>query len=170
MTAKEMVEIFSVWLLNWPNAENFKGTPEVLEAMAKLYANMIGGVDFWTAQRAAAMSMRTRVYPPNIGEFLQDIEAVQDEIRKEIDAAYLDARNAFIDCGGVNAEETDEILKSLPPRARKTIEAMGGACAFVLPGRFNLEGFRSKYEELMKTNPAMLPQKRDVKKISGRKG
>lgn len=167
MTAKEMVEIFSVWLLNWPNAENFKGTPEVLEARAKLYANVIGSVDFWTAQRAAAMSMRTRVYPPNIAEFLQDIEAVQDEIRKEIDAAYMVARDALMEAGDMSI---GEILESLPPRARKTIEAMGGACAFVLPGRFNLEGFRSKYEELMKTNPAMLSQKRDVKRISGRKG
>ena len=80
------------------------------------------------------------------------------ETRVEIETAYLMTRSAF--CLKKYTERSrEEILESLPPRAKKVIEAMGGIDAFIPPGGhlFNMRDFEETYERLLRKNPVGLP-------------
>ena len=86
--------------------------------------------------------------------------------RSEVEWAYMTAR------GEVNSLRDGEGLEvayqRLSPRCRKTIDAMGGMEAFAPPDKpfFNMTGFESTYERLLRANPVGLPGQ-NAKQIAG---
>lgn len=86
--------------------------------------------------------------------------------RSEVEWAYMTAR------GEVNSLRDGEGLEvayqRLSPRCRKTIDAMGGMETFAPPDKpfFNMAGFESTYERLLRANPVSLPGQ-NAKQIAG---
>lgn len=156
MTMRDISEIFTVWAMNWPSAELFQGGMQMLDSRCRIYAAQLAGVDHWEGLRGAARSMKTRRFPPNIAEFLEDIQAERAAAESEIENAYLFARSQIAiaeQCGDSPAE----ILNRLPRRAKIVIQTMGGLHAFKPPedAFFNREGFRRTYLTLLRQTNAL---------------
>lgn len=162
MTQKEVSELFAVWALNWPNSEMFKGGAAMLDARVKLYASQLADVDYWLGQKATEHSLRTRIYAPNIAEFLEDIETAKAGIESEIDAAYVALRSSC-QIAHLNGRKVDDsILRTMPSRIQKTVTAMGGIDAFAPSDKpcFEMTAFKNTYLTLMRTNPPLLQTNR----------
>lgn len=170
MTRAEMTEIFSVFMLAYPNAEMFKGgsRQELTEKLGQtitLWTACLPDIDFWLGQKAVVQVCRKNKFPPTIAEFREEADMIVREMRSEISLAYLLARDAF------NARKgtPEEILSELPDRTRKVIETMGGLDAFIPPGgrMFNMSGFERTYETLLRSNPSGLPGRSGQKQLKG---
>ena len=159
MTRAEMTEIFSVFMLAWPNAETFRASSKE-ELAAKLgptitlWTACLRDVDFWTGQQAVVRACRTCKFPPTIAEFLEAAKAAQEETKGEIAVAARTTRNLYLLHGKERGYEL------LPDRARKVIDAMGGMDAFAPPDSccFALLEFEATYEAMLRKNPVGLPR------------
>lgn len=160
MTALEISEIFTIWALNWPNAEMFQGGVKMLDFRCKIFAEQLADVDYWDGLLGAARSLKTRKYAPNIAEFSEDITEAKRQVKNEIDSAYLNARNSIVffqDAG----ESVEQILSRLPERTQTVIRVMGGIEVFCPPDRpyFNMEGFERTYEMLLRKRNMLTGEK-----------
>ena len=158
MTRAEMTEIFSVFMLAWPNAETFRASSKE-ELTAKLgptitlWAACLRDVDYWTAQKATVKLCQTCKYPPSIAEMREAADAVRLETAGEIEAAYRTARNICLLYG------RERGYSLMPDRARKVIDAMGGMDAFAPPegNCFAMLEFQRTYDTMLRSNPTGLP-------------
>lgn len=158
MTRAEMTEIFSVFMLAWPNAETFRASSKE-ELTAKLgptitlWAACLRDVDYWTAQKATVKLCQSCKFQPTIAEMREAVDAVNREITDEAKRAYMDARNACMTFG------TEKAYERLPARSKKVIDAMGGMDAFAPPDSccFALLEFEATYEAMLRKNPVGLP-------------
>lgn len=158
MTRAEMTEIFSVFMLAWPNAETFRASSKE-ELAAKLgptitlWAACLRDVDYWTAQKATVKLCQSCKFQPTIAEMREAVDAVNREITDEAKRAYMDARNACMTFGAEKAYER------LPSRSKKVIDAMGGMEVFAPPDSccFALLEFEATYEAMLRKNPVGLP-------------
>lgn len=165
MTRAEMTEIFSVFMLAWPNAETFRASSKE-ELAAKLgptitlWAACLRDVDYWTAQKATVKLCQSCKFPPTIAEMREAVDAVNREITGEAKRAYMDARNACMTFGAEKAYER------LPARSKKVIDAMGGMEVFAPPDKdlYAMFAFESSYETFLRGNPTGLPSARKVQK------
>lgn len=171
MTRAEVTEIFAVLMMAYPNAEMFKA-PDKDSLKAKLaptitlWTTCLRDIDFWAAQQAVIRVCQTCKFPPTIAEMREAAADVAARTRSEVEWAYMTAR------GEVNSLRDGEGLEAayqrLSPRCRKTIDAMGGMEAFAPPDKpfFNMTGFESTYERLLRANPVGLPGQ-NAKQIAG---
>ena len=158
MTRAEMTEIFSVFMLAWPNAETFRASSKE-ELTAKLgptitlWAACLRDVDYCTAQKATVKLCQSCKFQPTIAEMREAVDAVNREITDEAKRAYMDARNACMTFG------TEKAYERLPARSKKVIDAMGGMDAFAPPDSccFALLEFEATYEAMLRKNPVGLP-------------
>lgn len=158
MTRAEMTEIFSVFMLAWPNAETFRASSKE-ELTAKLgptitlWAACLRDVDYWTGQKATVKVCQTCKYPPSIAEMREAADAVRLETAGEIEAAYRTARNICLLYG------RERGYSLMPDRARKVIDAMGGMDAFAPPEGdcFAMLEFQRTYDTMLRSNPTGLP-------------
>lgn len=162
MNRAEMTEIFAVLMIAYPNAEMFKAESqqELKERLAPtitLWTTCLQDVDYWTAQKAVIRVCKTCKFPPTIAEMRAAADDVTAEVKGEITAACMAARNALRWLRDGESEE--EAIRFLPIRTQKTIEAMGGIEAFAPPDKpmFNFAGFEQTYERLLRSNPVGLP-------------
>lgn len=163
MTRAEMTEIFSVFMLAWPNAETFRASSKE-ELAAKLgptitlWTACLRDVDYWTAQKATVKLCQSCKFLPSIAEMREAVEAVNREITGEAKRAYMDARSACMTFGAEKAYE------QLPARSKKVIDAMGGMEVFAPPDKdfFAMLDFESSYETFLRGNPTGLPSARKV--------
>ena len=160
MTAKEISEIFTIWALNWPNAEMFQGGVKMLDFRCRIFATQLSDVDYWDGLLGAARSLRVRKYAPNIAEFSEDIAEAKRQMKNEIDSAYLSARNSIVffhDAG----ESVEQIVSRLPERTQTVIRVMGGIDAFLPPDGqyFNMDGFTRTYEMLLRKRNMLTGEK-----------
>lgn len=160
MTALEISEIFTVWAINWPNAEMFQGGVDMLNMRCKLFAQHFSDIDYWDGLCGAALSLETRKYAPNIAEFAEDIKAAKEKIRQEIDQAYLNARSAILMAESFG-EDPEQAIERLPARSKTVITVMGGYDAFVPPGQnyFNMDGFVRTYNGLLRKRNLLTGEK-----------
>lgn len=160
MTALEISEIFSLWALNWPSAELFKGGVEMLDLRCKLYAEQLSDVDYWDGLHGAALSLKTRKYAPNIAEFAEDIQTAKEKVKSEIDHAYIEARSA-IHLAEYSGETAEQAIRRLPQRTQTVIRVMGGLEAFMPPdkGFFDMSGFIRTYETLLRKRNMLTGEK-----------
>ena len=165
MTRAEMTEIFSVFMLAWPNAETFRASSKE-ELAAKLgptitlWTASLRDVDYWTAQKATVKLCQSCKFLPSIAEMREAVEAVNREITGEAKRAYMDARSACMTFGAEKAYE------QLPARSKKVIDAMGGMEVFAPPDKdfFAMLDFESSYETFLRGTPTGLPSARKVQK------
>ena len=158
MTRAEMTEIFSVFMLAWPNAETFRASSKE-ELTAKLgptitlWAACLRDVDYWTAQKATVKLCQTCKFLPSIAEMREAADAVRLETAGEIEAAYRTARNICLLYG------RERGYSLMPDRARKVIDAMGGMDAFAPPegNCFAMLEFQRTYDTMLRSNPTGLP-------------
>ena len=158
MTRAEMTEIFSVFMLAWPNAETFRASSKE-ELAAKLgptitlWTACLRDVDYWTAQKATVKLCQSCKYPPSIAEMREAADAVRLETAGEIEAAYRTARNICLLYG------RERGYSLMPDRARKVIDAMGGMDAFAPPEGdcFAMLEFQRTYDTMLRSNPTGLP-------------
>lgn len=158
MTRAEMTEIFSVFMLAWPNAETFRASSKEeltakLGPIITLWAACLRDVDYWTAQKATVKLCQSCKFQPTIAEMREAVDAVNREITDEAKRAYMDARNACMTFG------TEKAYERLPARSKKVIDAMGGMDAFAPPDSccFALLEFEATYEAMLRKNPVGLP-------------
>ena len=158
MTRAEMTEIFSVFMLAWPNAETFRASSKEeltvkLGPTITLWAACLRDVDYWTAQKATVKLCQSCKFQPTIAEMREAVDAVNREITDEAKRAYMDARNACMTFG------TEKAYERLPARSKKVIDAMGGMDAFAPPDSccFALLEFEATYEAMLRKNPVGLP-------------
>jgi len=123
MTKKELSEIFSLWSLNWPNAELFQGGKEMLNARITLYANRLQDVGYWFGRKGALVSIDTRRFPPTIAEYRADIETGRKELLEMADFRFNLLRNEI-----PNGKESDlqAAYGRLLPCVREVVDSMGG--------------------------------------------
>ena len=171
MTRAETTDIFALLMLAYPQAEMVRAENQAaLEAKlaptVTLWATCLKDVDFWTAQQATILLCQRCKFPPTIAEMREAAADVAARTRSEVEWAYMTAR------GEVNSLRDGEGLEvayqRLSPRCRKTIDAMGGMEAFAPPDKpfFNMTGFESTYERLLRANPVGLPGQ-NAKQIAG---
>lgn len=159
MTRAEMTEIFSVFMLAWPNAETFRASSKE-ELTAKLgptitlWAACLRDVDYWTAQKATMKLCQNCKFLPSIAEMREAVEAVNREISSEASMAFELTCNA---CFMLGPEKAYELR--LSDRSKKVIDAMGGMEVFAPPGKefFARSAFESTYKTLLRGNPTGLP-------------
>ena len=145
MTRAEMTEIFSVFMLAWPNAETFRASSKE-ELTAKLgptitlWAACLRDVDYWTAQKATVKLCQTCKFLPSIAEMREAAEAVNREVSNQ-------AREAF-------------------EYATTICTLHGTEKAFAPPGEKFYAGhaFMNTYETFLRGNPTGLPSARKVQK------
>lgn len=169
MTKKEVAEIFAVLMIAYPNAEMFRGGSQQeiemkLGPTITLWAACLRDVDFWMGQKAVIKLCQTCKFPPTIAEMREATEAVSEEIKAEINTAYLMARNEVSIYGG----DLDKAYAAMSTRTRKTIDAMGGMEAFAPADKpyFNLFEFERTYEQLLRSNPIGLPGAPEQKRLT----
>lgn len=155
MTNQEMTEIFSVLMLAWPNAEMFKGGIQKLGPTIKLWAVCLADVDYWTGQQAAIRVCKTCKFPPSIAEMRQAVDALNREMRSEIDNAFLAVRNEIMMCGG----DLEKAYQLLPPIAKRVIDEMGGMERFAPQDApmYNSADFSNAYERMLRHSAKELP-------------
>lgn len=171
MTQKEMVEIFAVMLLAYPNAETFKGGIQKLGPTIELWTACLPEVDFWTGQQAVIKLCRECKFPPTIAEFKEKADAVKSEVRKQIDQAwdFLRMPMKFRDATPLEA------YNDAPDMTKAAINAMGGPDKLVITvvhefgdgskrpvEEFNYYGFRDAYEHLLRIQSALPGKPRAV--------
>lgn len=165
MTRAEMTEIFSVFMLAWPNAETFRASSKE-ELTAKLgptitlWAACLRDVDYWTAQKATVKLCQTCKFLPSIAEMREAAEAVNREVSNQ-------AREAFEYATTVcTLHGTEKAYERLPDRSKKVIDAIGGMEVFAPPGEKFYAGhaFMNTYETFLRGNPTGLPSARKVQK------
>lgn len=174
MNRAEMTEIFAALMLAYPNAEMFRAADqqalkEKLAPTITLWTACLRDMDFWTAQRAVIRVCRTCKFPPTIAEMREAAERVREEVRREIDRAYLSVRDdvRFMTERGKTMRQ---VYDGLSVRSRKVIDAMGGMEQFAPPDSpmLNMEGFQRTYERLLRSNPVGLPggQRQEPEKLN----
>lgn len=164
MTQKEMVEIFAVMLLAYPNAETFKGGIQKLGPTIELWTACLPEVDFWTGQQAVIKLCRECKFPPTIAEFKEKADAVKSEVRQRIDQAwdFLRMPMKFQDATPLEA------YTDAPDMTKAAIDAMGGPDKLIITEThrlgdgsektyemFNYDGFRDAYEQLLRRQSAL---------------
>ena len=164
MTQKEMVEIFAVMLLAYPNAETFKGGIQKLGPTIELWTACLPEVDFWTGQQAVIKLCRECKFPPTIAEFKEKADAVKSEVRQRIDQAwgFLRMPMKFQDATPLEA------YNDAPDMTKAAIDAMGGPDKLIITAThrlgdgsektyemFNYDGFRDAYEQLLRRQSAL---------------
>lgn len=163
MNRAEMTEIFAVLMLAYPNAEMFKAPnqqalKEKLAPVITLWTTCLRDVDFWTGQQAAVRVCQTCKFPPSIAEMREAAEKVQEEVRREINWAYISIRNSVRRMAEMG-RTLEQVYEGLPARSRKTIDAMGGMERFAPADSpaLDMDGFLRTYEMLLRSNPVGLP-------------
>lgn len=156
MTPKEISEIFTIWALNWPNAELYQGGEQMLDLRCKIFAEHLSDVDYWDGLQGAAYSLKTRKFAPNIAEFREDIEMARRKIQGEINERYSALRNGYLIAKRLG-KPTDEFIKHLPRRTQTVLRVMGGLEAFAPPDSptFNYDGFIQTYMTLLRKRNAL---------------
>lgn len=126
MTDKEMTALFTVMLLAWPNAETFKGGIPKLKPTIKLWAAYANNIDFWTGQQAVIRLCKHSKFPPTIAKFLEEVDRINEDIKRLSGRAFQEICNADIMYGSLAA-----FYSKLPPGSftRAVIDAMGGISA-----------------------------------------
>ena len=146
MTQKEMVDIFAVLLLAFPNAETFKGGIQKLGPTIELWTACLPDVDYWIGQQAAIKLCRECKYPPTIAEFREKADAVKNEVGNQISQAWESLRLPM----KLRGASPVEAYINAPDMTRAAVDAMGGADKLVINGIFNYDGFRKAYEKLLR--------------------
>ena len=157
MTQKEMVEIFSVMLLAYPNAEAFKGGIQSLKPTIELWTTCLRDVDFWTAQRAVVRLCRECKFPPTIAELKSKVDKIEQEIQSQIEQEILHIRMAA-QIGRTNEEiyyglQADSTL-------RRAIDAIGGPAALSSrmdngASRWNFDRLTAAYQQVLRQQPVI---------------
>ena len=154
MTIKETTEIFSLMLLAWPNAENFKGGIQKLEPTIKLWAKCLPDVDFWVAKRAVIKLCRECKFPPTIAEFKSKADEIKAKIENKIYSDFSEIRTESLFC-----DSLEELYQKLPERLKLVVNDMGGAKKLVIidrlqdKERWNFEAFYNSYIAQMRKVP-----------------
>ncbi len=159
MTKREMVEIFAVMLLAYPNAETFKGGIQKLGPTIELWTSCLPEVDFWTGQQAVIRLCRECRYPPTIAEFKDKANAVMSEMQAQISQAWNSLRMPM---RLLNMTPV-ETYNGAPDMVKAAVDAMGGPDKLVIQEfqtmddgsnapteKLNYDGFCNAYEQLLR--------------------
>lgn len=143
MSVAEILRLFSLLLLAYPNAEMFKGDIKKLKPTALLWSNCLQDIDFWLGQKAAMKLIRESKYPPTIAALREKAE----EIRRENDACIRFQWNYFRQLADLYGMA--EAINTFAPDAeiRKAL-AMTGATEATLPA---YSEFKSAYESVQRS-------------------
>lgn len=143
MSVAEILRLFSLLLLAYPNAEMFKGDIKKLKPTALLWSNCLQDIDFWLGKKAAMKLICESKYPPTIAAFREKAE----EIRRENDACIRFQWNYFRQLTDLYGMA--EALDTFAPDAeiRKAL-AMTGATETALPA---YSEFKSAYESVQRS-------------------
>ena len=176
MTPKEISEIFTIWALNWPNAELYQGGEEMLDLRCKIFAEHLSDVEYWDGLQGAAYSLKTRKFAPNIAEFREDIDTAHRMIMGEINDGYSALRSGCLIAKSLG-ESPDDFIKRLPKRTQTVLRVMGGLEAFDPPDSptFNYDGFKNTYMTLLRKRNALTGDRykelpAEAKALPGKKG
>lgn len=153
MNRKEISEIFSLWSLNWPNAEMFQGDRNLLNARITLYANRLQEVSYWFGRKGALISIDTRRFPPNIAEYREDISKAK-AASEMISGMWFDQLRFADTRNGLEAAYTE-----LPQPVQEIVDEMGGMKRVYIPGTQILDGtgFEAAYIRLQMRRENWLP-------------
>ena len=160
MTTKEISEIFTIWALNWPNAELFQGGTKMLDFRCKIFAEHLSDVEYWDGLQGAAYSLKTRKFAPNIAEFREDIETAHGKILAEINEGYSALRSGYLIAKSLG-ESPEDFITHLPQRSQTVLRVMGGIEAFAPSDSptFNYDGFKNTYMTLLRRRNALTGDK-----------
>jgi len=134
VTEKEIIKLFSLMTLTWPNAELFKGGVAKLTPTIQFWTSCLSDINYWIAQQAIFHLCKELTFPPTIADLRKESEAIVSDINEQIDNAMHDIRAGEILYGTL-----EDYYKNLPSESRiKTvIDVMGGPDRLVITTKFN---------------------------------
>lgn len=163
MTRAEMTEIFSVFMLAWPNAETFRASSkeeltEKLGPTITLWATCLRDVDYWTAQKATVKLCQNNKFLPSIAEMREAAEEVNREVSNQAKDAF-----EFV-CNICALYGPEKAYEQIDRRSKKVIDTMGGMKAFAPPGKgfYSRSAFVNTYMTFLRGNPTGLPSAKKV--------
>ena len=170
MTRQEMVEIFAVMLLAYPNAETFKGGIQKLGPTIELWTACLPEVDFWTGKQAVIRLCRENKFPPTIAEFKEKADAVRAEINDRIFTAWTYMRLELADAVDEKNDLDLDIDKIVSDKlSRMAIRRMGGIRSLIVSMeprlKWNDAGFCDAYEQILRgeTPNRLQTERRQIK-------
>ena len=149
MTRREMMKIFSLMMLAWPNAPMFKVAPEKLDMTINLWRLALNDVDFITAKQAMILVCRTCKFPPSIADLKEAAEQVNREIQEHILLAFHEMRNTILCCDN----DVNLAYRRFSPDIRLCIDLMGGTKRLFIErggiSYYDVAGFEAAYRSVL---------------------
>jgi len=150
MTNSEMTKIFALLMMNYQNAETFKGGIAKLKPTIQWWTTCLADVDFRVAQLAVQRLCQTCEYPPTIADFRKQVLRIEQEMKSEMESLWLEIRS-WDKSIGIEAGYSKLPANS---KLRRIIDHMGGPKALIFHGKkpngepfslLNILGFEEAY-------------------------